>query len=677
MAFESQMTVKPVLSSTCTEEIEEDVLENQSNEDKSSFWKKAKGMIDRAKVYISGDQLFYRLRGPGKFYISTRIPSMSGFQSFKLNNKDKKINNKTIQKRNYSTNSRLQIPDDYEIELENEISTLQKKLMEKTLNKQINKKSNSKKGKKRITSTSKKQSNDRYPNFSNQKDQENDVLIEDNEILYQPIIDEKAVLYKKSDKVKSPKSAMFFTSRESTEETNIDRSLIKTPKKNSIDVYLDEDVGEALIRENKKYKNNKFSLSSHQNQNLKTIINAEVKENNDRSINSKLEKRTAEIKAESKRKRQQELNPKRNFNVDENKKEDDDNEIDENEYEEDDVIDDNEEDNENQTNEFDENEDENDIIEDKNIENGNIENEEVEDEEIEDKVIEDENVEDEEIEDEIIEDENIEDEEVEDEEIEIEDEEIENEIIEDENVDEEVEDEVIENEEMEDEDIEEVKERKKEKVKPKKVIQTNKRKQNNIKKNKQVIKIKNEPEQKEKKVWTMKENIKDNKFFTFDDKNPLSMSSTTSKANNTTSNDSSFKDSLKKKSTSKKVIKKASNLSKQSNTRKNLSSKFKNNSKKRPLIKSKKQNQAKKNMNRAIPVISRKSRPSTTTRKPIQKIYDNKINRYNENEDDYVEDNEIYDNEEIEDDNDRYIEDEEEIVDDGEEIDEEDIDNDE
>jgi len=342
------MSVKPVLSSSCTEEIEEDILENQGNEDKSSFWKKAKGMIDRAKVYISGDQLFYRLKGPGKFYISTRIPSMSGFQSFKLNNKDKKIKEKTFQKRNFSTNSKPRISDDYEIELENEISTLQKKLMEKTLSKQINKKSNNKNGKKKSSFVSKKQLNNRYPYSSEQDEKENNIVVEDDETPYQSIIDEKEILYNKSDKVKSPKSAMFFTSRESTEETNVDRSLIKTPKKNTIDVYLDEDVGEAIIRENKKYKNNNFSLSSHQNQNLKTIINAEIKENNDRSINSKLEKRTAEIKAENKRKRQQQLNPKRNYTVDNDNlnEEDDESEIDENKIDENDVVDSNEEENE-------------------------------------------------------------------------------------------------------------------------------------------------------------------------------------------------------------------------------------------------------------------------------------------------------------------------------------------
>jgi uncharacterized protein (AIM24 family) len=164
LAFESQMSIKPVLSSACSEEVDEEILDNQSNNDKS-FWKKAKGMIDRAKIYVSGDQLFYKLKGPGKFYISTRIPSLSGLQAFKLNSKDKKVNNKNIQKRNYSTNARPKALDKYEPELENEISTLQKKLMEKTLNKQITRKSRTTKNRSSSSLSSKNQSKvNRYPN---------------------------------------------------------------------------------------------------------------------------------------------------------------------------------------------------------------------------------------------------------------------------------------------------------------------------------------------------------------------------------------------------------------------------------------------------------------------------------------------------------------------------------
>jgi len=555
LAFESQMSVKPVLSSACAEEIEEDVLEKQDNND-TSFWKKAKGMIDRAKVYVSGDQLFYRLKGPGKFYISTRIPSLSGLQAFKLNNKDKKISNKTTQKRNYSTNSRRpQALDDYEPELENEISTLQKKLMEKTLNKQISKKSN-KRNKKIV---SKKQlKNDRYPvDSSNQFNDENDELYEESQSPYQSIIDEKAVLYKKSDKVKSPKSSMFFTSRESTDETNIEKSLIKTPQKNTIDVYLDEDVGEALIRENNRYKNNKFSLSSHQNQNLKSIINSEVKENKDRSINSMLEKRTAEIKAEKRRKRQQELNPKRYVKEEENDDDEDNNEenVDENEVEEE-IIDENEE------------------------------------------------------------------EEVEDNENEVE--------------------EIEEDEEVEEEEGEgEIPEPKSKKL--------NKKQQK--KQNKNVKKIANEPEETEKKTWVMKENIKENKFFTFDDKNPMTIPAV-SKTKKSTKTDSSFKASLKKKSTTKK-LKKSSNLSKQSNS--STDNFRRNNNKVERVV-------PKKSQRKSINKSSANKRNISSKNKPSQKVIVKKIDS---NNDDYYDDNERYINENN---NEEIIEDEydvdDEVIDD-------------
>ncbi|OUM67509.1 hypothetical protein PIROE2DRAFT_20012 [Piromyces sp. E2] len=552
LAFESQMSIKPVLSSACTEEIEEDVLEKQDSND-TSFWKKAKGMIDRAKVYVSGDQLFYRLKGPGKFYISTRIPSLSGLQAFKLNNKDKKISNKTIQKRNYSTNSRRpQALDDYEPELENEISTLQKKLMEKTLNKQINKKSN-KRNKRKTSPVSKKQiKNNRYSDTSNQMNEDiNDDYYEGSQTPYQSIIDEKAVLYKKSDKVKSPKSSMFFTSRESTEETNIEKSLIKTPKKNSIDVYLDEDVGEALIRENNKYKNNKFSLSSHQNQNLKTIINSEVKENKDRSINTMLEKRTAEIKAEKRRKRQQELNPNRYIEEEnENNNEED---IDENEEEEE-IFDENEED-------LEDNEEE-------------IENEEEEE----------------------IFDENEED-------LEDNEEEIENE------------------EEEEEPEPEPEPEPKSKKI--------NRKKQK--KQNKKVIKIENEPEETEKKTWVMKENIKENKFFTFDDKNPMTIP-TVSKAEKSKDLNSSFNSSLKKKFTTKR-LKKSSNLSKQSNT---STGSFRRNNNKVEKI------NPKKNQRNNVKKVLVNKRNISSKKKPSQKVIVKKIDTRN---DDYFDDDEKYINE--------------------------------
>ncbi|ORX49278.1 hypothetical protein BCR36DRAFT_412800 [Piromyces finnis] len=530
LAFESQMSVKPVLSSACTEEIEEDILEKQDND--SSFWKKAKGMIDRAKIYVSGDQLFYRLKGPGKFYISTRIPSLSGLQAFKLNNKDKKKANKTIQKRNYSTNSkRPQALDEYEPELENEISSLQKKLMEKTLNNQINKKINKKS---KTPSVSKKQpKNDRYPDTSNhfneeeeENENENENEITEESPSYQSIIDEKAVLYKRSDKVKSPKSSMFFSSRESTDETNVEKSLIKTPKVNTIDVYLDEDIGEALIKETNKNKNNKFSLSSHQNKNLKTMINSEVKENKDRKINTMLEKRTAEIKAEKKRKRQQELNPKRYIN-----KEEEDN-------------------------------DEQDIDEKEEVLDGNEEN--FEDDE--------------------------------------------DEIIEEEVEEEEEEEEIIEEEEDQPE------------PKSKKVYRNNQKNQN-----KKVIKIENEPEETEKKVWVMKENIKENKFFTFDDKNPMTIQAISKNKKSTKDSDSSFKSSsLKKKSTTKK-LKKSSNLSKKSqlNTR-NLRRNNKNIEKDIP-----KQNQP-KSMNKAAATASNKGIISSK-RKPSQKIIVKKNSNYENN----------------------------------------------
>ncbi|ORX75539.1 hypothetical protein BCR32DRAFT_329764 [Anaeromyces robustus] len=589
LAFESQMSVKPVLSSACSEEIDDEILEKQSNDD-SSFWKKAKGMIGRAKIYISGDQLFYRLKGPGKFYISTRIPSLSGLQSFKLNNKEKN-KNKSIQKRNYSTNSRQQLLDDYEPELENEISSLQKKLMEKTLKKQINKKLKKKENKKR--NISKNQSSDRYPQYSNMNNNNNNnnnrnkIITEEEEddignfvSSNQNIIDEKAVLYKKSDKVKTPNLAMFFTSRKSSEEENIEKPLIITPQKSSIDVYLDEDIGEALIQENKKHKNNKFSLSSHQNQNLKSILESEKKENKDRSINSMLEKRTAEIKAEKRRKRQQELNPNRNLDINDNEE----NIIEDVEDVEEDIddVDDVEED-------VDDIEDVDDVEDVEDVEDVDDIEEDVEDVEDVDDIEDVENVEDiEDIEEDVEDVEDVDDiEGVEDvdEDININDDDDNEEINDDENVNDEIDDNELiedgnENNDYDNDDIIEEEEiinnneigkgvkinnnniKPKSLFKKKPSIKKNKNSKNKKISKKEKVKLIKPEESTVKKTWTMKENIKDNKFFNFDDKDALNYSSSTISSKNSSS-DELFNSSLKKK-INKKKLKKSSKLSKQS-----------------------------------------------------------------------------------------------------------------